>query len=106
MHELSQESRKRILVGAWILIGLHFMALIGLVTDGQQYDPAIESFLSQSAIAAMEGPFDYLIKNNVLPVVAVAAGLILWKRFQSPEGRTIIGTGAMAVILGSISVIF
>jgi hypothetical protein len=106
IQDILKTSEKRISVGAWVLIGLQFLALVGLVTDGQQYDPAIESFLSQSAIASMQGPFDFLVAKNILPVVAIAAGLTLWKRSNSSESRKIISTGAISIILGSILVFF
>ncbi len=105
IQDLLQTSENRISAGAWILIGLQFLAIVGIVTDGQQYDPAIESFLSHSTIASMQGPFDFLVAKNILPVVAIAAGLILWKRNRNPHGETIISTGAISIILGSLFVI-
>jgi hypothetical protein len=106
IQDFLQKSENRISAGSWILIGLQFLAIVGIVTDGQQYDPAIESFLSQSTIASMQGPFDFLVAKNILPIVAIGAALTLWKRNRNAHCEKIISTGAISIILGSLFVIF
>ena len=106
LKDIFETSEKRISAGAWFLIGLQFLAIVGIVTDGQQYDPAIESFLSQSTIASMQGPFDFLVAKNILPVVAIGAALTLWKRNRDTHCERIISVGAISIILSSLLVIF
>lgn len=102
--ELSQKCKKRIIVGAWLLIGLQVMALIGLVIDRQERDPAVESFLRRPTAAATGGAIGCLIGINILPIVTLIAGLTLRRHGKSTESKTIIGAAAIAIIVGSILV--
>jgi len=100
--ELSQKSRKRISVGAWFLIVLQVIALVGLVIDRQERDPAIESFLRQPTASATAGTIGYLIGMNIIPLVALIGGITLWRHDKSKESKTIIAVATIAIIASSV----
>jgi hypothetical protein len=104
--ELSQKSRNRIFAGAWILISLQVMVLLGFVIDRQERDPAIEAFLRKPTPAAIGGTLGYLIGTNMLPLVALIAGLTLWRHGKTTENKTIIIASVAAIIVSSMLAIW
>ena len=103
--ELSQKSRQRILVGAWILLILQAMALIGIVSGGDKLYPAVEVFLHRPTAAALGRALGHFVGINTLALVALIAGFTLWRHGKSKESKTIITASTIAIILSSILVI-
>ena len=105
-QEISFQSKQRISIGAWVLIGLQFMAILGIITDGRGSEPALGSHLVDYAAVTSVSAFDYFVGNNIFPIAAIVAGWTLWKQYKCSEGRAIIGTGAVAIIIGSAIIFF
>ena len=101
-EELSQKSKNRILTGAWVLIALQVLVLIGSIIDRQGHDPAIEALLQKPTTTAMVGTFGYLIGINALAIVLLIAGLTLWWHNENKEGKTIIALAIIALVINSM----
>ena len=104
--ELSQKSRRNIYVGAWILIVIQVMALVGWIIDSPERDPAIEGFLQQPTSANIGGTIGVLIGCNMLAIVAMIAGLTLWRHGNDEKSRIIIKASIIAIFVGSFIAIF
>jgi len=99
--ELSQKSINRLSVGAWIFLVLQALALVGMVVERQGRDEAIEAFLQEPKSSAIGGTLGYLIGINVLPIVALLAGLTLWRHRKSDQSKRIIVAACIALVVSS-----
>ena len=100
--EFSAKSKRNIYLGAWALIIIQFMALLGSTGDSQQRDPIIESFLQHPTSANIVLTIAFLIAWNMLAIVALIAGLALWRHDIKERGKTIIVAAIVAISLGII----
>lgn len=99
--ELSQKSRRNIYVGAWILIVVQIMVLVGSTGGSQQRDPTIESFLRHPTSGNIGLTIAYLIGWNMLAIGAMIAGLTLWRHGNDEKSRIIIIASIIAIFVGS-----
>jgi len=99
--ELTQKSINRISVGAWILLSLQAVALVGMVVERQEREEAIEAFLQEPNSSAIGGTLGCLIGINVLPIVALLAGLVLWRYRKSDQSKRIIIAASIALVVSS-----
>jgi len=102
--ELSQKSKNRILTLGWIFIVLQVMAFAGMAIDKQERDPSIEAFLQKPTTMAIAGTLGHLIGINALPLVALLAGLTLWRHDKNKESKALIIAGVVVIIASSILV--
>ena len=100
--ELSQKSRRNIYVGAWILIVIQVMALVGFIIDRQERDPAIEAFVQKPTSGNIGGTIGVLVGQNMLPIVALIAGLTLWRHGRGKESRAVIIAAIIGIFVGSM----
>jgi len=102
--ELSQKSRRNIYVGAWILIVIQIMALVGWIIDTPERDPAIEALVQKPTSANIGGTIGVLIGCNMLAIVAMIAGLTLWRHGNDEKSKIIIIASIIAIFVGSMLV--